>query len=176
MMFAVITPALMTGAFVDRFRFGAYLFFIAFWTILVYLPAAHWVWGDVEIVHRARPSQSAWRVGGLIAQEPLEPGTALLMGSDGPGLLQRIGAGRGREQGLKLHRLLGGELVAGLDGLKIADGALALGNEPVEGRSIRAHLADDLGLDLERVLTPGDPSARPCSGHRAGLPEGIRSG
>jgi Amt family ammonium transporter len=45
MMFAIITPALITGAFVGRFRFGAYLFFIAIWTILVYLPAAHWIWG-----------------------------------------------------------------------------------------------------------------------------------
>ena len=45
MMFAIITPALMTGAFVGRFRFGAYLIFIALWTILVYLPAAHWIWG-----------------------------------------------------------------------------------------------------------------------------------
>ncbi|PZQ50128.1 MAG: ammonium transporter [Rhodovulum sulfidophilum] len=45
MMFAIITPALMTGAFVGRFRFGAYLAFVALWTILVYLPAAHWVWG-----------------------------------------------------------------------------------------------------------------------------------
>ena len=45
MMFAIITPALMTGAFVGRFRFGAYLFFIAAWTVLVYVPAAHWVWG-----------------------------------------------------------------------------------------------------------------------------------
>ena len=45
MMFAIITPALMTGAFVGRFRFGAYLFFITAWTILVYVPAAHWVWG-----------------------------------------------------------------------------------------------------------------------------------
>ncbi|MGE4336448.1 MAG: ammonium transporter [Pigmentiphaga sp.] len=45
MMFAIITPALMTGAFVGRLRFGAYLFFIAFWTILIYLPVAHWIWG-----------------------------------------------------------------------------------------------------------------------------------
>lgn len=45
MMFAIITPALMTGAFVGRFRFGAYLFFIAVWTILIYLPVAHWIWG-----------------------------------------------------------------------------------------------------------------------------------
>ncbi|MFC0245585.1 ammonium transporter [Falsochrobactrum ovis] len=45
MMFAIITPALMTGAFVGRFRFGAYLIFVALWTIIVYLPAAHWIWG-----------------------------------------------------------------------------------------------------------------------------------
>ncbi len=45
MMFAIITPALMTGAFVGRFRFGAFLIFVAVWTILVYLPAAHWIWG-----------------------------------------------------------------------------------------------------------------------------------
>ena len=38
MMFAIITPALMTGAFVGRFQFGAYLFFVAFWTVLV-----HWL-------------------------------------------------------------------------------------------------------------------------------------
>jgi len=45
MMFAIITPALMTGAFVGRIRFGGYLLFIALWTIVVYLPAAHWIWG-----------------------------------------------------------------------------------------------------------------------------------
>lgn len=45
MMFAIITPALMTGAFVGRLQFGAYLVFISLWTILIYLPAAHWVWG-----------------------------------------------------------------------------------------------------------------------------------
>lgn len=45
MMFAIITPALMTGAFVGRFRFGAYLLFITVWTILIYLPVGHWIWG-----------------------------------------------------------------------------------------------------------------------------------
>lgn len=45
MMFAIITPALMTGAIVGRLKFGAYLFFIALWTIIVYLPIAHWIWG-----------------------------------------------------------------------------------------------------------------------------------
>ncbi|CEO37649.1 Ammonium transporter NrgA [Photobacterium kishitanii] len=45
MMFAVITPALMTGAFACRFRFGPYLKFLVLWTILVYFPVAHWIWG-----------------------------------------------------------------------------------------------------------------------------------
>ncbi|MDP3631048.1 MAG: ammonia channel protein, partial [Actinomycetota bacterium] len=44
-MFAIITPALITGAFAERMKFKAYAVFIAFWTILVYSPLAHWVWG-----------------------------------------------------------------------------------------------------------------------------------
>ena len=45
MMFAVITPALITGAFVDRFRFSSYLIFISVWSVVVYSVLAHWVWG-----------------------------------------------------------------------------------------------------------------------------------
>ena len=44
-MFAVITPALMTGAFADRLRFKPYLIFIGLWIILVYAPFCHWIWG-----------------------------------------------------------------------------------------------------------------------------------
>lgn len=45
MMFAVITPALITGAFANRVRFKAYLIFIVAWLFLVYFPLAHMVWG-----------------------------------------------------------------------------------------------------------------------------------
>ncbi|HLE45144.1 MAG TPA: ammonium transporter [Methylomirabilota bacterium] len=45
LMFAIITPALITGAFAERMRFGGYLLFLALWTLLVYAPLAHWVWG-----------------------------------------------------------------------------------------------------------------------------------
>ena len=45
MMFAVITPALITGAFAERMRFGGYLLFLGLWSLLVYVPVAHWVWG-----------------------------------------------------------------------------------------------------------------------------------
>jgi Amt family ammonium transporter len=43
MMFAVITPALITGAIADRMRFSAWVLFIGLWAILVYAPIAHWV-------------------------------------------------------------------------------------------------------------------------------------
>jgi Amt family ammonium transporter len=43
MMFAVITPALITGATADRLKFGAYVIFIGLWLLLVYAPVAHWV-------------------------------------------------------------------------------------------------------------------------------------
>jgi Amt family ammonium transporter len=45
MMFAVITPALIIGAFAERMKFGAFLVFSVLWATLVYDPMAHWVWG-----------------------------------------------------------------------------------------------------------------------------------
>ena len=45
MMFAIITPALITGAFVERVRFKTFLFFTVLWATLVYNPVCHWVWG-----------------------------------------------------------------------------------------------------------------------------------
>jgi Amt family ammonium transporter len=45
-MFAVITPALILGAFVERIKFGAFCIFSVLWATLVYDPVAHWVWGD----------------------------------------------------------------------------------------------------------------------------------
>jgi Amt family ammonium transporter len=44
-MFAVITPALITGAIAERMKFSAYLLFILLWSTIVYDPVAHWVWG-----------------------------------------------------------------------------------------------------------------------------------
>jgi ammonium transporter, Amt family len=44
LMFAAITPALITGAFAERKRFGAFVLFTILWSILIYSPLAHWVW------------------------------------------------------------------------------------------------------------------------------------
>lgn len=45
MTFAIITPALIAGAFADRMKFSALMWFIGLWSIFVYSPIAHWVWG-----------------------------------------------------------------------------------------------------------------------------------
>ena len=45
MTFAIITPALITGAFADRMKFSALLWFLGVWSLIVYVPIAHWVWG-----------------------------------------------------------------------------------------------------------------------------------
>jgi ammonium transporter, Amt family len=45
MTFAIITPALICGAFADRMKFSALLWFLSAWLLLVYVPVAHWVWG-----------------------------------------------------------------------------------------------------------------------------------
>ncbi|HEV8663260.1 MAG TPA: ammonium transporter, partial [Candidatus Methylomirabilis sp.] len=45
MMFAIITPALITGAFAERMKFGSFLVFTLLWATFIYNPLAHWVWG-----------------------------------------------------------------------------------------------------------------------------------
>lgn len=45
MMFAIITPALITGAYAERMKFSAFIIFTILWSTLVYMPVCHWVWG-----------------------------------------------------------------------------------------------------------------------------------
>ena len=45
-MFAIITPALVTGAFAERMKFSAFVIFIVLWVTIVYTPVAHWVWAE----------------------------------------------------------------------------------------------------------------------------------
>jgi Amt family ammonium transporter len=50
-MFAIITPALITGAFADRVHFKSYLVFLVAWSLLVYVPICHWIWGGGFLAH-----------------------------------------------------------------------------------------------------------------------------
>jgi Amt family ammonium transporter len=58
MTFAIITPALIAGAFAERMKFSAMLLFMAIWSIAVYAPVAHWVWGPDGFLNSANPK--AW--------------------------------------------------------------------------------------------------------------------
>ena len=53
MTFAIITPALIAGAFAERMKFSAMLWFIGLWAIFVYAPVAHWVWGPDGFLNSA---------------------------------------------------------------------------------------------------------------------------
>src|SRR5690348_3115457 len=56
--FAIITPALIAGAFAERMKFSAMLWFIGLWSICVYAPVAHWVWGPGGLLNAA--NDDAW--------------------------------------------------------------------------------------------------------------------
>src|ERR1700686_1821868 len=57
--FAVITPALIAGAFAERMKFSAMLWFTGLWAVLVYAPVAHWVWGPDGFLSSGNPN--AWK-------------------------------------------------------------------------------------------------------------------
>ena len=61
MTFAIITPALIAGAFAERMKFSAMLWFIGLWAIFVYAPVAHWVWGPDGIFNSANVDDKAIR-------------------------------------------------------------------------------------------------------------------
>jgi hypothetical protein len=58
MTFAIITPALIAGAFAERMKFSAMLWFIGLWAIFVYAPIAHWVWGPDGFLSSG--NEAAW--------------------------------------------------------------------------------------------------------------------
>ena len=63
MMLAIITPALISGAVAERMKFGAWVVFVAIWSIAVYAPMAHWVWGGGFLEERVGAIDFA---GGLV--------------------------------------------------------------------------------------------------------------
>ena len=66
--FAVITPALIAGAFAERMKFSAMLWFIGLWAVLVYAPVAHWVWGPDGFLSSGNPN--AWRKFSILRAAP----------------------------------------------------------------------------------------------------------
>src|SRR5262249_40049618 len=86
MTFAIITPALIAGAFAERMKFSAMLWFIGLWAIFVYGPVAHWVWGPDGFLNSS--NEQAWTkvldfAGATV--RPVPPGRAAPMCALMPG-------------------------------------------------------------------------------------------
>lgn len=99
MTFAIITPALITGAFVDRMKFSALLVFTVLWVLIVYAPIAHWVWHPMGVL---------WGLGVL----DYAGGTVVHINAGVAGLVaaliigKRVGYGKGGGHNFAPHNLV----------------------------------------------------------------------
>jgi Amt family ammonium transporter len=92
MTFAIITPALIAGAFAERMKFSSMLWFIGLWAIFVYAPIAHWVWGPDGFLNSANSD-------GLIKVLDFAGGTVVHVNSGTAGLMCAICLGKRRDTG-----------------------------------------------------------------------------
>ncbi len=179
--FAIITPALIAGAFAERVRFRGYVVFIALWSVLVYSPLAHWVWapdgflfqaGDIDFAGGTVVHISAG-ISGLIAALYLGarrgyPRTAmhpnnLVMVIIGVGLLWvgwfGFNAGSSLSSGVKTAQALTVTQVAAAVGRRGLD--LHRGRAPPKGHRPRAS---------RRASSPASSPSRP---RRASSPRRV---
>jgi len=92
MTFAIITPALIAGAFAERMKFSAMLWFIAIWAVVVYAPVAHWVWGSDGMLNSANSDA-------LIKVLDFAGGTVVHINAGVAGLMCAIVLGRRKDTG-----------------------------------------------------------------------------
>jgi Amt family ammonium transporter len=92
MTFAIITPALIAGAFAERMKFSAMLWFIGLWAIFVYAPIAHWVWGPDGFL--AAGNNDAW-----VKVLDFAGGTVVHINAGVAGLMCAIVLGKRKETG-----------------------------------------------------------------------------
>jgi Amt family ammonium transporter len=88
MMFAVITPALITGAFAERMKFSAFVLFMIGWLLLVYCPLAHMVWGKGGLFN--------WALGGRVPVLDFAGGTVVHISSGASALVCAVVLGKRR--------------------------------------------------------------------------------
>jgi len=92
MTFAIITPALIAGAFAERMRFSAMLWFIGLWAVFVYAPVAHWVWGPDGFLNSSNNDA-------MIKVLDFAGGTVVHVNSGTAGLAAALCLGRRSESG-----------------------------------------------------------------------------
>ena len=98
MTFAIITPALIAGAFAERMKFSAMLWFIGLWAILVYAPVAHWVWGPDGIFSVANTDDKG-NFAGWVKVLDFAGGTVVHINAGVAGLMTALMLGKRRDSG-----------------------------------------------------------------------------
>ena len=168
MTFAIITPALIAGAFAERMKFSAMLWFMGLWAIFVYAPVAHWLWGPDGIFNSSqRPTP--W-----VKVLDFAGGTVVHINAGVAGLMRAIMLGKRRDTGP------GHNMVLTFIGAAPAVGRLVRLQRGLRGQRGRAgrhgddrHPDRDRGrgpdLDVRRVGAP-----RQADGHRHRLGRGRR--
>jgi ammonium transporter, Amt family len=96
--FAIITPALIAGAFAERMKFSAMLWFIALWAIFVYSPVAHWVWGPDGIFSAVNVDEKG-DFAGWVKVLDFAGGTVVHINSGTAGLVCCLLLGKRKDQG-----------------------------------------------------------------------------
>ena len=98
MTFAIITPALIAGAFAERMKFSAMLWFIGLWAIFVYAPVAHWVWGPDGIFSAANIDDKG-DFAGWVKVLDFAGGTVVHINAGVAGLMCALMLGKRRDTG-----------------------------------------------------------------------------
>ena len=98
MTFAIITPALIAGAFAERMKFSAMLWFMGLWSILVYAPVAHWVWGP-DGIFSAVNTDANGNFAGWVKVLDFAGGTVVHIDAGVAGLIAAIMVGKRRDSG-----------------------------------------------------------------------------
>jgi Amt family ammonium transporter len=96
--FAIITPALIAGAFAERMKFSAMLWFIGLWAIFVYSPIAHWVWGPDGIFSAVNTDEKG-DFAGWVKVLDFAGGTVVHINSGTAGLMCCLMLGKRKDQG-----------------------------------------------------------------------------
>ena len=101
MMFAVITPALITGAFAERFKFSTYLIFLVLWSTLVYSPITHWVWASNTLANGTEVNGWLWDLGAL----DFAGGTVIHINAGMAAVVAALLVGKRRNPGLQSNNV-----------------------------------------------------------------------
>lgn len=169
MMFFIITPALIAGAFAERMKFSAMVAFTVLWGLLIYCPLAHWVWGPKALFGGSSPYHALDFAGGLVVHASSGVSAlvcALVLG-------KRIGYGSEPMPPHNLTYTVIGTCLLWIGWFGFNAGSAVAANESAVNAFVVTHLcaaAGLLGWAVAEWIFHGKPSVLgACSGAVAGL-------